>query len=64
MEKLMDMTITAEYLTGKKNNTADVLSRTPMWRESGIEDPLVLRRQMAWFMPISSFGLPRIVVLA
>ena len=53
MEKLMDMTITAEYLTGKKNNTADVLSRTPMWRESGIEDPLVLRRQMAWFMPIS-----------
>ena len=38
-EKLMDLTITAEYLPGKKNEAADALSRIPMWRESGVKDP-------------------------
>ena len=38
-EKLMDLTITAEYLPGKRNEAADALSRIPMWRESGVEDP-------------------------
>ena len=38
-EKLMEMSIEAVYLPGKRNEAADALSRVPMWRESGVEDP-------------------------
>ena len=38
-EKLMDMSIKADYLPGKKNLAADALSRVPMWRKADVEDP-------------------------